>query len=77
VVYFWRASDAEAWILDVLVQSKRNKHAALKLMRKFGGSAADGQFPLQPAKDMAILHRPWHNPGQAGYGGVCAEQADR
>jgi putative transposase len=30
----WRAVDAEGEILDVLVQSKRNKNAALKLMRK-------------------------------------------
>src|ERR1700727_2990022 len=30
----WRAVDAEGEVLDVLVQSKRNKHAALKLMRK-------------------------------------------
>ena len=34
MVYLWRAVDAEGEILDVLVQSKRNKHAALKLMRK-------------------------------------------
>ena len=34
MVYLWRAVDAEAEVLDVLVQSKRNKHAALKLMRK-------------------------------------------
>jgi putative transposase len=34
VVYLWRAVDAEGEVLDVLVQSKRNKHAALKLMRK-------------------------------------------
>jgi transposase-like protein len=27
-------ADAEGEVLDVLVQSKRNKHAALKLMRK-------------------------------------------
>jgi putative transposase len=32
MAYLWRAVDAE--VLDVLVQSKRNKHAALKLMRK-------------------------------------------
>ena len=32
VVYLWRAVDAEGQVLDVLVQSKRNKHAALKLM---------------------------------------------
>jgi putative transposase len=34
VVYLWRAVDAAGEVLDVLVQSKRNKHAALKLMRK-------------------------------------------
>src|SRR3984885_8347048 len=32
--YLWRAVDAEGEVLDVLVQSRRNKHAALKLMRK-------------------------------------------
>jgi transposase-like protein len=34
MVYLWRAVDAEGEVLDVLVQSKRNKTAALKLMRK-------------------------------------------
>ena len=34
MVYLWRAVDAEGEILDVLVQAKRDKHAALKLMRK-------------------------------------------
>ena len=34
MVYLWRAVDAEGGILDMLVQSKRDKHAALKLMRK-------------------------------------------
>jgi transposase-like protein len=34
MVYPWRAVDAEGEVLDVLVQSKRNKHAALKPMRK-------------------------------------------
>ena len=33
LVYLWRAVDAEGEVLDVLVQSKRNQHAALKLMR--------------------------------------------
>jgi putative transposase len=32
--YLWRAVDAEGEVLDVLVQSKRSKHAALELMRK-------------------------------------------
>jgi putative transposase len=34
MVYLWRAVDAEGEILDVLVQPKRDKHAALKLMRR-------------------------------------------
>ena len=34
MAYLWRAVDAEGEVLDALVQSKRNKHAALKLMRK-------------------------------------------
>src|SRR5450631_2740042 len=34
MVYFWRAVDAEGEVLDVPVQSRRNKRAALKLMRK-------------------------------------------
>jgi putative transposase len=34
MVYLWRAIDAEGEVLDVLVQSERRKHAALKLMRK-------------------------------------------
>jgi len=34
MVYLWRAVDAEGEVLDVLVESKRKKHAALKLMRK-------------------------------------------
>jgi transposase-like protein len=34
MVYLWRAVDAEGEVLDVLVQSKRDKSAALKLMRK-------------------------------------------
>jgi transposase-like protein len=34
LVYLWRAVDAEGEVLDVLVQSKRDQHAARKLMRK-------------------------------------------
>jgi len=33
-MYLWRAVDDEGEVLDILVQSRRNKHAALKLMRK-------------------------------------------
>jgi putative transposase len=32
--YLWRAVDSEGEVLEVLVQSRRNKRAALKLMRK-------------------------------------------
>ena len=34
MIYLWQAVDAEGEVLDVLIQSKRNRHAALKLMRK-------------------------------------------
>ena len=34
MVSLWRAVDAEGEVLDVLVQSKRNRRAALKQMRK-------------------------------------------
>ena len=33
-MYLWRAVDDEGEVLDVLVQSKRDKDAALRLMRK-------------------------------------------
>ena len=39
--YLWRAVDAEGEVLDVLVQSRRNKRAALKLMRKKYGFVPD------------------------------------
>lgn len=33
-MYLWRAVDSEGEVLDMLVQSRRDKHAALRLMRK-------------------------------------------
>jgi putative transposase len=33
-MYLWRAVDCEGEVLDILVQSRRDKRAALKLMRK-------------------------------------------
>jgi putative transposase len=33
-MYLWRTVDGEGEVLDILVQSRRNKKAALKLMRK-------------------------------------------
>jgi putative transposase len=33
-VYLWRAVDCEGEVLDVLVQSRRNNRAAVKMMRK-------------------------------------------
>lgn len=32
--WLWRAVDAEGYVLEALLQSRRNKKAALKLMRK-------------------------------------------
>ena len=33
-MYLWRAVDCEGEVLDILVQPRRNKKAALKLLRK-------------------------------------------
>jgi putative transposase len=33
-MYLWRAVDDEGEVLDILVQKRRNKHAALKLLKK-------------------------------------------
>src|SRR4051812_40104976 len=33
-MYLWRAVDQEGEILDILVQSRRDKRAAMRLMRK-------------------------------------------
>ena len=33
-MYLWRAVDSEGEVLDILVQSRRNKKAALRIMRK-------------------------------------------
>ena len=55
MVYLWRAVDAEGEILDVLVQSKRDKHAALKLMRKL--LKKYGFVPDQLITDDAVLWR--------------------
>jgi transposase-like protein len=50
-MYLWRAVDCEGEVLDVLVQSRRNKRAALKLMRKLlkaqgvaPNGSRDGQY---------------------------------
>ncbi|MDK2127277.1 DDE-type integrase/transposase/recombinase, partial [Parachitinimonas caeni] len=32
--YLWRAVDQEGKVLDILVQSRRNRHAAKRLLRK-------------------------------------------
>ena len=33
-LWLWRAVDSEGEVLDILIQPKRDRHAALKLMRK-------------------------------------------
>jgi transposase-like protein len=66
MVYLWRAVDAEGEVLDVLVQPKRNKRAALKLMRKllkkYGflpeALVMDGLRSYRAAaRDLGIEHR--------------------
>jgi transposase-like protein len=67
LVYLWRAVDAEGEVLDVFVQSKRDKRGALKLMRKLFKKI--GVVPdkfvtddLAAARDLGISHR--HQRGQ-------------
>src|SRR6202140_2838424 len=66
MVYLWGAVDAEGEVLDVLVQAKRNKRAALKLMHKllmkygFGPErgVTDGRGAYgAAARDLGIAHR--------------------
>ncbi len=46
-MYLWRAVDSEGEVLDILVQSRRNKKAALKLMG-FGAWSRDGVIAHSP-----------------------------
>ena len=55
MVYLWRAVDAEGEVLDVLVQSKRNKHAALKLMRKLRFRFQAGGRVVQSAPRIEVV----------------------
>ena len=48
-MYLWRAVDSEGEVLDILVQSQRNKKAALKLMRKL--LKKQGYTPAQVVTD--------------------------
>jgi putative transposase len=66
LVYLWRAVDAEGEVLDVLVQSKRDKRAALRLMRKLLKKmhTVPDQFVTDDlrsygaaARDLGISHR--------------------
>jgi hypothetical protein len=71
MVYLWRAVDAEGEVLDVLIQSKRNKPAALKLMRKLlkkYGFVPNRLLPRRTASSIDILGKPYraspHSPRQ-------------
>ncbi|PZU76565.1 MAG: IS6 family transposase [Brevundimonas sp.] len=69
-MYLWRAVDDEGEVLDVLVQKRRNKHAALKLLRRLLRNT--GVHPESIVTDklasyraaMKILHlQTRHHPG--------------
>ena len=55
MMYLWRAVDCEGEVLDVLVQSRRNKKAALKLMRKL--LKAQGFAPTKVVTDKLPSYR--------------------
>ena len=54
-MYLWRAVDYEGEVLDVLVQSRRNKKAALKLLRKL--LKAQGFVPTKVVTDKLPSYR--------------------
>ena len=54
-MYLWRAVDCEGEVLDVLVQSRRNNKAALKLMRKL--LKAQGFAPAAVVADKLPSYR--------------------
>ena len=55
MMYLWRAVDCEGEVLDVLVQSRRNKKAVLKLMRKL--LKAQGFVPTKVVTDKLPSYR--------------------
>ncbi len=67
-MYLWRAVDDEGEVLDVLVQAKRDKRAALKLMRKLlkkhgfapqpSRESIGGSFPQRMNHDRDRLKTP-------------------
>jgi hypothetical protein len=53
--YLWRAVDQDDNVLDILVQSRRNKHAA----KKFFGKLLKGLIPfrLNSYANQGMIHR--------------------
>jgi hypothetical protein len=66
-VYLWRAVDAEDEVLDVLVQLKRDQHAALKLMRKLSKKYGFVQHLQRPAPSDLSIGAPRLSSRGAGY----------
>ena len=58
-MYLWRAIDQNGEILDVLVQAKRNKRAALKLMRKLLKKSGIAPRTIVTDTRSEILNRRW------------------
>ena len=52
--WFWRAVDQHGAVLDVLVQSRRDRHAAMRLMRKL--LQKHGRAPRVPITDKLKSH---------------------
>jgi putative transposase len=70
MIYLWRAVDAQGEALVVVIQSRRNKRAALKLMRKLlkkfavvpDGLTDDLRSYAAAARDLGLSNR--HEPGR-------------
>jgi putative transposase len=61
-MYLWRAVDDEDEVLDVLVQNRRNKYAALKLLRRLlKNQGIHPEIITTAARELSLSSR--HRPG--------------
>ena len=55
--WLWRAVDAEGYVLDALVQSRRDRKAALRLMRKLSRSKASRRASSSPTSSAHMVRQ--------------------
>ena len=56
--YLWRAVDEDGDVLDILVQPRRNRHAAVRFFRKISYRPLRGRYEESPSKGPSISQVP-------------------